>query len=290
MNKKEIRYFKADDKGKGLPFALVSHAELMGSDDLFTPSLRDFHVIFWFKKGSGTYYVDFEAFTFQPNTIVLISKDQLHYIVPPEEDWEVQSIVFKSDFVYRTDVDLQHLFNFGIQCHNLGEQILTPDANTVQALELFSAQMKQVFETWQEPHRSNAFYHWLCLFLIQCETLQPASVQQEKSTISEDDKMINAFTSLLETHFASEFKVDFYLDQLGLTNKSLSRLTKKRFHLSPKAVINERRLLEIKRLLRGTTKPVKEIGYALHFDEPTNLVKYFKKGTGMTPNAFRSGA
>lgn len=53
------------------------------------------------------------------------------------------------------------------------------------------------------------------------------------------------------------------------------------------ALINERRLLEIKRLLRGTSKSSKAIAYDLNFDEPTNMFKFFRKHVGMSPNEFR---
>jgi AraC-like DNA-binding protein len=32
---------------------------------------------------------------------------------------------------------------------------------------------------------------------------------------------------------------------------------------------------------------MKEIGFALGFDEPTNFVKYFRRQAGMTPIEFR---
>lgn len=74
---------------------------------------------------------------------------------------------------------------------------------------------------------------------------------------------------------------------MGVSVKALSKLAKERYNLSPKAVIDERRVLEMKRLLKGTTIPSKNIAYDMWFDEPTNMVKYFKKHAGMTPNAFR---
>jgi len=75
--------------------------------------------------------------------------------------------------------------------------------------------------------------------------------------------------------------------KLGTTVKTLSRLVREQNNVSTKALIDERRTLEIKRMLRGTHKPVKEIAYELGFDEPTNMIKYFKKHVGMTPNGFR---
>ena len=44
-----------------------------------------------------------------------------------------------------------------------------------------------------------------------------------------------------------------------------------------------------KRLLANTDLSVKELTERFHFDEPTNLVKFFRRHAGVTPIAFRSG-
>jgi AraC family transcriptional regulator, transcriptional activator of pobA len=91
----------------------------------------------------------------------------------------------------------------------------------------------------------------------------------------------------LEDNFRSTQKVNFYTDSLNLTYNSLARYTSNYCKKTPKEIISERLVLEIKRLLSSTSKPIKEIAYQLGFDEPTNLVKYFKKYTGVTPSEFR---
>jgi AraC-like DNA-binding protein len=47
-------------------------------------------------------------------------------------------------------------------------------------------------------------------------------------------------------------------------------------------------VLEAKRLLAHTTSSIKEIGFELGFDEPTNFIKYFRKHVASTPIDFRS--
>jgi AraC-like DNA-binding protein len=47
-------------------------------------------------------------------------------------------------------------------------------------------------------------------------------------------------------------------------------------------------MLEAKRLLAHTHKSVKEIGFSLGFQEPTNFTKYFRKHTGLSPVEFRN--
>ncbi len=56
---------------------------------------------------------------------------------------------------------------------------------------------------------------------------------------------------------------------------------------SPKEIIDERVMLDGKRLLIYTRLSVKEIGYSPRFAEPTNFIKYFLKRTRRTPVEFR---
>ncbi len=278
----KVRQVNTEDKG-WLPFGIVSHNDLMKTNDLFVPTLRDFHVIFWFKKGSGSYFVDFQKYKFVPNSIVLLAKDQISYFLPFDEDVELQSIVFTPGFIYRNDRDLRHLFNFNMSSHIEGLHIIKLNQEESTYFQVLSDSMMSVARTWTGQLRRNGFYHWLSIFLLNCERLQ----REQHATIDEKDKLVLQFNQLLEAHFRKEFKVDFYLRELGVSIKTLSKLTKEKFKLSPKAVIDERRLLEIKRQLKGTTRPAKNIAYELGFDEPTNMVKYFKKHTNQTPTAFR---
>lgn len=285
MKKSDITFYESQKLGRGLPFVIVSHAELMRSNDLFVPSLRNFHVIFWFKKGTGKYYIDFKEYTIQPNTVILLSKDHLHCFAPLEGNCELQSIVFNPEFIYKNDTDLRHLFHFDAASHYKGVQVLEPNTTDSSFLENISRQMTEVYHGWNGREQADAFYHLLCLFLIKCEQMQDDRTNPQ--AIDENDKLLMAFNGLLEEHFRKQSKVDFYVEQLGITVKTLSRIVKEYYNVSTKAVIDERRILEIKRQLKGTAKAVKEIAYELGFDEPTNMVKYFKKHTGQTPNSFR---
>ena len=76
----EVKYCESKKIGEGLPFSIVEHSKLMNSSELFKPSLRDFHVIFWLKKGSGKYYIDFEGHEIKPNTILLVLIGNLYNI------------------------------------------------------------------------------------------------------------------------------------------------------------------------------------------------------------------
>lgn len=211
-NHQDITYYENDKIGKGLPYAIVPSEELLQTGHIYTPSLRDFHVIFWFKKGSGKYYIDFQEYEIKPNTVILLSKDQVNYFGELDlESCEIQSIVFTPEFIYKKDNDLRHLFHFTVASHIEGAQILHLQQEQIVALEIISENMSHVYTNWESPSRENAFYHWLSLFLIHCERLQTHEVDCKSAEIDETSKQILLFNQLLEENFRKEYKVDFYL-------------------------------------------------------------------------------
>ncbi len=285
----EIKYFFSSELGRRLPFAITNYEQLVQKDDIFTPSLRDFHVVFWIKKGQGSFFVDFQEYEFKAGTLILLSKDQLHYFSRFEkEQTEIISIGFKPEFIYRNDSDLEHLFKFNASSHQSEEQIIIIPDHSIKKLQQLCDELYLVSNEWNKEYEVKGFYHYLCLFLIQCEMMQEEQRGKEDFTIDENISEFLAFNELLEQHYKTEFKVEFYAEQLSMTLKLLAKLTKTHYKLPPKTVIDERRILEIKRQLQGTSKSGKTIAYELNFGEPTNMFKFFKKHVGLTPKEFRN--
>jgi AraC-like DNA-binding protein len=103
----------------------------------------------------------------------------------------------------------------------------------------------------------------------------------------EDLDFVMLFKDLLEANFKNQKQVNFYAKELFTTEKRLNQATSKVFGKTPKEIIDDRIILEAKRILAHSTENIKEIGYVLGFDEPTNFIKYFKKHTLITPVEFR---
>jgi AraC-like DNA-binding protein len=95
------------------------------------------------------------------------------------------------------------------------------------------------------------------------------------------------FRQKLEQDFSKHHQVQYYADVLGMSEKTLSRVCLSAVGVPAKTCIAERLVLESKRLLAHTNKPVQLIGYELGFDEATNFVKFFRRITGSTPSNFR---
>ncbi len=92
---------------------------------------------------------------------------------------------------------------------------------------------------------------------------------------------------LLEENFRRPAGVEFYADSLSMTSRNLNLICQNVANLSVSEIIEERRMLESKKLLASTDKPISEIGYEVGYNEKSCFTSVFKKKHGQTPSAFR---
>lgn len=95
------------------------------------------------------------------------------------------------------------------------------------------------------------------------------------------------FSRHLEIHFREKHHVADYAELLHVAPKTLSHKFKNLNLDSPNQFIINRILLEAKRLLFYTDKPVKEIAYDLGYEDPAYFNRLFTHKTGSTPSNFK---
>lgn len=96
------------------------------------------------------------------------------------------------------------------------------------------------------------------------------------------------FQKLLEENFAQEKSVNFYAEKLCLNTDTFSKKIKSQLGKTPSAFIQERIILESKKLLHLTRLSIKEIASQLNFQDEHYFSRYFKKNVGVSPSEFRT--
>ncbi len=122
--------------------------------------------------------------------------------------------------------------------------------------------------------------------LLRLELAQPRS-SAEPATAPEALARLRQFEALVEREFRHWHGVGRYARSLRCSEKTLARAALAIRGKTAKALLNERRTLEAKRLLVHSASSVAAIAEALGFEEATNFVKFFKRETRVTPGAFR---
>ena len=96
-----------------------------------------------------------------------------------------------------------------------------------------------------------------------------------------------SFVPLLEQHFADRHDVQYYADALHMSSANLSRQLQAILGKTTKQIIDERIVLEARRLLQYTPQSVGEIAYALGYSDQFHLSKTFKRLVGVAPQEYR---
>jgi AraC-like DNA-binding protein len=99
--------------------------------------------------------------------------------------------------------------------------------------------------------------------------------------------LIRRFNVLVEEFYKEKHLVSDYADMLNKSHKTISNLFKKYSDKTALTFINERILVEARRLLLFSDKTSEEIAYELGYREPGHFSKFFKKQMGVSPIEFR---
>ncbi len=95
------------------------------------------------------------------------------------------------------------------------------------------------------------------------------------------------FRHAVDAHYRQDWSIADYVEVLGTTEHLLAKACAEVLGNSIKAVILERRLLEAKRLLMFTIRPVEEIGFEIGFSDPSYFSRFFRRGCGVSPKVWR---
>ena len=139
---------------------------------------------------------------------------------------------------------------------------------------------------WAVPGRRAAIEGHLLILLVaalrQREVVQGAAAQPGPQAV-----LVARFREAVEAHHRRERALDDYARDLGVTPARLRAACRGVTGLSPGRLIRDRRLIEAKRLLLYSDLAVAEVAYDLGFTDPAYFSRFFAKGTGEAPRAFR---
>ena len=101
------------------------------------------------------------------------------------------------------------------------------------------------------------------------------------------DAIFTSFIMLVEDNYKRERRVGWYAEKLCITPKYLSETVKQVSKRTPNEWIDSYVTLEIRVLLKNSTKSIKEVAMEMNFPNQSFLGKYFKEHVGMSPSAYR---
>ena len=100
--------------------------------------------------------------------------------------------------------------------------------------------------------------------------------------------LFNRFMMLLEKDYKISRDVNYYAAQMNISSKYLTNIVNQVTGHTPKTIIDQYVILQLKMHLKRTTQSIKEMAWEFHFADVSFFCRYFKKHTGLTPQQIRS--
>ena len=101
-------------------------------------------------------------------------------------------------------------------------------------------------------------------------------------------ELFNRFMMLLERDYKISRDVNYYAAQMNISSKYLTNIVGQVTGHTPKTIIDQYVILQLKMHLKRTTQSIKEMAWEFHFADVSFFCRYFKKHTGLTPQQIRS--
>jgi AraC-type DNA-binding domain-containing proteins len=231
------------------------------------PHKHDFYQLIFVKTGKGWHDVDFTRHNVHSSQVFILKPGQVH-------GWELAKSS-KGFVVEFTNESLRSYFSVDI----------FPDVAKWDLKNLPESLFVEMEAEFMHPDKLSQQVLQGYLEVLLLKLSRDLEEPTAKSTVKED--LHREFRDLVEVHFKTEHAVEFYAELLKISAKSLSAKIQRLVGQSAKDIIQERLLLEAKRLLVYSHLSISEIGYDLGFEDANYFSRFLKQNMEESAMKFR---
>ncbi|TDQ11746.1 helix-turn-helix domain-containing protein [Pedobacter metabolipauper] len=239
---------------------------------------HDFHSFFFLEKGSVSIEIDFKRHHIESPSVIYMHPNQVHLILASK------NVTVSSCAINNENLNPEYL--------KLLEGI-TPAKPLFLEKETFSIISEAVslcINFFESKHRK--LYHSIlkdsCNALVALVISQYMERSESAAKPSRFEMVTKIFNETLERNYSKVKSPAAYAEKLNISTAYLNECVKNTTGYSVSHHVQQRIILEAKRLLYHSDKSVKEIATELGFDDYPYFSRVFTKVAGITALAFRS--
>jgi len=247
----------------------------------------NFFEVLFLTNGKGSHTIDFQQYEVKPYSIFFLSPGQIHELAL-SPDVRGYIFLFTSDFYHFNKTDSNKLFELP---YFYNETFSSPP------LYLENNDDKNAVEYWflkaceenkeDQVDKNEIIRAYLEVILIFCKRKYTLPFGADEK-LQKGRLMVKKFKQLIEERCIENLSIKQYAELLFVTPSHLSELVKSVTGRTSSDLINDRMILEIKRLLKYFDLTVTEIAYKLNFADQSYFAKYVKKNTNFSPKELRN--
>jgi len=262
-------------------FKIRKVEDLLDKEDLFHELHRhDFFFIIALQKGEGKHEIDFTTYDVFDNSVFFMRPGQIHQL-QLKADSTGYIVEYNSDFYRPKDKISAHRLRKASN-KNYCKLKINRFKKLHEILTYIHQEYTGMEEGFQEVIKAN-----LEIFFIEFIRQSPNPNSPSTNVNPYAQERLEEFLELLELHITSNKQVSQYTDLMNLSPYQLNEITKATIGKTASELINEHIILEAKRNLLATPNQVKDIADHLGYEDVSYFIRFFKKHTGHSPEAFR---
>jgi len=264
--------------GGGITIERISFEDLPDLGEWEQPERHDRHSFFLLEKGSVTMEIDFQQYEIHSPAVIYMHPDQVHRIIAFE------NVTVSAWATNNENLNREYL--------KLLEDITpaAPMALNHEAYALFTEAASLCIKFAQR--RKDQLYHSLLKDQVNVLAGLVISSYLEIGTpadkLSRAEVVTKTFREALALHFKQLKRPAEYAEKLSLSIPYLNECVRNTTGHSVSHHIQQRIILEAKRLLFHSDLSLKEIAATLGYDDYTYFSRLFTKVSGMAPLSFRN--
>lgn len=236
--------------------------------------------VLWFEEDDNRLIIDAVEYTFNAKQIVCLTE---FHKVDVKKISKLKLLRFNRPFYCIVDHDVE------VGCKG----ILFFGASDLPVLTVPDDELDKLETVWKmfllEMESKDNLQQSMLQMMLQRVLILLTRIyrQQQPVTDRATVDIIREFNFLVEKHYKTLHTVADYAALLHKSPKTIANIFVKWGEKTPLQFIQERKMLEARRLLSYTDKPVKEIADELGFIDIQTFSRFFKKQQGVAPSEFR---
>ncbi|MCB9081697.1 MAG: helix-turn-helix domain-containing protein [Lewinellaceae bacterium] len=251
------------------------------------PHRHDYFSLIFVEKAIGEHRIDFQTYPLHDNTLFFLSPGQVHYLRVHEGIPQGSVLLFTPDFLEQYSLSQERLWALGLffDC-NIVPPLTLPE-NAAVELKKWIHYIRDEY-TERRPNWLEMIGQLLHLLLITAVRCKVELEQENQELGTRKSNIVQQFKKDLEQNFTKWHKVAQYGAAQNLTPNYLNEIIKSETGVSAKDHIQNRLMLEAKRLAIYSSLSTQEVGWHLGFKDHTHFSRFFKKGHGQSFSVFKN--
>ncbi|MBX3018144.1 MAG: helix-turn-helix domain-containing protein [Bdellovibrionaceae bacterium] len=237
------------------------------------PHRHAFVQLCWISRGRGWHEIDFVRYPVARHTLFVMKPGQVH-------DWKMS----------RDTRGVLVEFDAGAFASDPRADLLAAILRAPDRLMIADpARLDELLDLMRtEFARKEAYYELALEAELRALLIFIAREAPAPTRAAAGNDLARKFQALVEKNYAVEHRVEDYARRLGLTAKALTMRLTRTLRQSPRKIIQDRVLLEAKRLLTLTDLSVGEVARELGLEDANYFTRLFRAKLNLTPSEFRA--